>query len=178
MKTIHFCWTKTADARAGRYRTEKCRRYVLSADTSHCRVVSGRGHRRLQHAAGGRDEHGGGVGGGCSRCGGRAGGGALRRDHHTDVPGHRVQHDVDAQPAEPRDAGRGRHGSASVLATGRDQLFGGPQVFPVFRVHAHLHRRVSAATAGVPERVRTGPGRMSAGHAAVRVRVAGEDAVR
>jgi len=48
----------------------------------------------------------------------------------------------------------------------------------VFRVHADLHRRVPAATAGVPERVRTGPGRVSAGHAAVRVCVAGEDAVR
>jgi len=50
---------------------------VLNADTSGGHVVGGRGHRRLQHAAGGRDEHGGGVGGGCGRCGGRAGGRAL-----------------------------------------------------------------------------------------------------
>jgi len=48
----------------------------------------------------------------------------------------------------------------------------------VFGVHAHLHRGVPAAVAGVSERVRTGPRRLSTGHAAVRVRVAGEDAVR
>jgi len=103
------------------------------------RVVRHRHHGRLQHAAGGRDEHGGGVGGGRSRCGGRLGAGALRRDHHTDVPGHRVQHDFDAESAEPRDPRRGWYGGAPVLAAGRDQLFGRPQVLPVFRVHAHLH---------------------------------------
>jgi len=96
---------------------------VLSADSSSGRVVSGRGHRCLQHAAGGRDEHGSSVGGGRGRCSGSAGVGALRRDHHTNVPRHRVQHDVDAKPAESRDARGGWYGGASVLATGRDQLF-------------------------------------------------------
>jgi len=69
---------------------------VRGADISGGRVVCDRGHRRLQHAAGGRDQHGGSVGRGCGRRGGRPGVGALRRDYHTDVPGHRVQHDVDA----------------------------------------------------------------------------------
>jgi len=153
--------------------------HVRGADISDSgRVVRHRGHGRLQHAAGGRDKHGSGFGRGRGRCGGRPGAGALRRDYHTDVPGHRVQHDFDAEPTKPRDPRGSRHGSAPVLAAGRDQLFGGPQVLPVFRVHAHLHRGVSEAVAGVPQRVRTGPGRVSARHAAVRVCVAGEDAVR
>jgi len=48
----------------------------------------------------------------------------------------------------------------------------------MFRLYTDLHRRVPAATTGVPERVRTGPRWMSAGHATVRVCVARKDAVR
>lgn len=126
----------------------------------------GRGRRPLQHATGSRDQRGG------RRVG------TLRRDYDTDVPGHRLQHDVHAQPIEPRDPRRGWNGSAPVLAVGRDQLFGRSQVLPVFRVHAHMHRRVPAAFASVPELVRARPRRVLAVDATLRVLVARENAMR
>lgn len=102
----------------------------------------------------------------------------MRGDHHTDVPRHRLQHDILSEWNEPRDAGRGWPGGAPVLAPGGDQVLPGSQVLPVQHVHAHLPGGVPQAPARLPECLRTSPLRMRAHYAAVQLRVAGEDGLR
>lgn len=53
-----------------------------------------------------------------------------------------------------------------------------PEVLPVLRVHADLHRGLREAAAGVPQRVRARARRLRAAHAEVRLPVAREDGLR